>query len=773
MILQPSDALIAAIKRYQAGDQAAFDTIYFESIRYVTKSVLNVLNRVAPDATEDLQQDIIQDTYMTIIAKLDTLNDPYAFLQWAGRIATRHAEHSWRKDIRLHQIEQSEDAALYEIADEDFIPEDILFNKERQAQIRKILDTLPINQYLCVVEYYYNGLKEVEVALKLGMPVNTVKTNLSRARKKLHAAIETEEKRSGVKLYSMSWMLLTIFSEDVMNMLGDVEQDIRILESLHEKIAAGATVLAAGAAAEGTSAMGGSLLGKIIAGILAGVVTVGGVAGGIYQIEQMSIEPTYVSEASPTEPILPCTVTYTLVDARTDDFIHGHTCKVTPISADTSSTYACEGTTTLELTSQYDYLIEISAQGYYAGSFLYRPQENGLNCEWTLKMTPLAADISGEEITYIEQIAQTLPQLDQWENYLLGDDAVVSSKLWQALVNAINQGELIRCQETTRNGDTCYAVNTEDAILFLLNAYGAAPKDIKYGTYDVIFENDGTTMYVAKQEQVTQSIATLTYIGRTTYRKAAAPRESYDSYTIRFYRDRYVNGNLQEDARKYFSAEICKAPDSEYGWMILSYSEDVQGALREVLPRSADGGMDIAQAYRDIDHMLPAEAAVYAERFLGLAEGNYYGVGMDTDAECGIRLVGEYNMGDTSVYKFLFWSKDQYQGTFISGKIIEIDQYDGTRYDEMFLPGDVYIDFKYTPVDEKTGQIIGSHTLIVTSMISDWAQTYTLSGSSVISLVAGKDYALTVCAEGYPDTTVHVNIDENCTDPSLKIIMTN
>lgn len=80
MILKPSEKLLEAIRKYQSGDQAAFDTIYYESIKYVTKSVLNVLNRTAPEASDDLQQDIIQDTYLAIASKLDTLKEPEAFL---------------------------------------------------------------------------------------------------------------------------------------------------------------------------------------------------------------------------------------------------------------------------------------------------------------------------------------------------------------------------------------------------------------------------------------------------------------------------------------------------------------------------------------------------------------------------------------------------------------------------------------------------------------------------------------------------------------------
>ena len=185
MAILASQELIRAIRSYKAGDQQAFEDIYSGSIQYVTRCVLTVLNRTAPGASEDLRQDIIQDTYLTIATKLDTLQSEEAFLQWAGQIATNHALRTWEKDVRRQEREQSEDDMLYELPDERFIPEDILYNLEKQQMIRKMLQELPTSQYLCLVEYFYNGLKETEVAQKLGMPLGTVKTNLSRAKKKL------------------------------------------------------------------------------------------------------------------------------------------------------------------------------------------------------------------------------------------------------------------------------------------------------------------------------------------------------------------------------------------------------------------------------------------------------------------------------------------------------------------------------------------------------------------------------------------------------------
>ena len=322
MIIQPNQELTQAIARYQNGDMAAFDIIYYNSLPYITKCVLNVLNRTAPGASEELRQDIIQDTYMTIADKLNTLQAPGAFFQWAGQIATHHAQRTWNRDLRRQEMEASAEDLDYELMDEDFIPEDILENREKQQQIRKLLDELPTNQYLCIVEYFYNGLKETEVAQKLEMPVNTVKTNLSRAKKKLKAIMEDQQKK-GIKLYSMGWLLAFLFLKDVpMVPVGDPQGPAQMLDSIHGKMgmagsASASAPAAAGAAAGAGHAVAGGVLstvwGKIVAGVVAVVavagMTVGGQAllGGLIGQEETA-KPTYVTLPDDYDPMTGQTV---------------------------------------------------------------------------------------------------------------------------------------------------------------------------------------------------------------------------------------------------------------------------------------------------------------------------------------------------------------------------------------------------------------------------------------------------------------------------------
>ena len=324
--------MIKVIRDYKSGNQQAFEELYKWSLPYLTKCVLNVLNRICSGANEDLLQDVLQDTYLTIAQKIDTLQNDEAFFQWAGQIATNHALRAGKKESFGQSGCQEGEDPLLELPDERFIPEDILENKEKRDLIRAMIRELPTPQYLCVVEYFYNGLKEREIAEKLDMPLGTVKTNLSRAKKKMKEIIGTHEKKHGVKLYNMAWLLLLLFVDDLKAMVVNpavAEETLAAVTSrlLGSGVSAGATTAVGGTAGTtvtaggvggtvattvGTgSAAGGVMAGlgvKIAAGVLAAVMAVGTavMAIGFSKRETRREEPvsTAAEMVEVSEPVL-------------------------------------------------------------------------------------------------------------------------------------------------------------------------------------------------------------------------------------------------------------------------------------------------------------------------------------------------------------------------------------------------------------------------------------------------------------------------------------
>lgn len=301
-IIQPSAELTQAIRNYKAGDQQAFERIYSLSAPYLSKCIYNVISRTA-GASDELLQDILQDTFLTVAEKLDTLQNEQAYFQWAGQIATNHALRTWKKENHRQEMEQSEEDMLYDLPDDQFIPEDILENKQKQQMIRDMLRSLPTAQYLCVVEYFYNGLKEAEIAEKLDMPLGTVKTNIFRAKKKMRELIGTHEKKHGVKLYSMSAVLvLLLWRESSKAPAVAAAAAPATLGAVKTVAAKTAATTVAKKAAVG---IGAKLSTKIAAGVTAATLVAGGTGAAIWAGSQENAPPVYIPPTTVTEAALP------------------------------------------------------------------------------------------------------------------------------------------------------------------------------------------------------------------------------------------------------------------------------------------------------------------------------------------------------------------------------------------------------------------------------------------------------------------------------------
>ena len=202
-----------AIEVYLSGDKSAFTTIYNESVKYIYVCVRNVLN--GNDNSEDMIEDVVQDTFVEISTHLDSLQNINTYFSWAGMIATRKCYEYIKKSKKYVLL--NEDESFDNLSDDDdIIPEEIVQNKEKQRLIIEIINNeLNEMQKLCVVAFYYNEMKQSDIAKELGISENTVKSYLFRAKSKIKNGVEDLEKKKGTKLYSVAPLLLLLFTKDV------------------------------------------------------------------------------------------------------------------------------------------------------------------------------------------------------------------------------------------------------------------------------------------------------------------------------------------------------------------------------------------------------------------------------------------------------------------------------------------------------------------------------------------------------------------------------
>lgn len=276
--MEPTQRLRQAVKDYREGKAEAFTPLYEESNRYIYTCIYKVME--GNDNAQDTITDMMQDTYLEISKSISQLEDEERFLQWAGMIATRKC-YAYLKKNKKYVLLKEEDSTFDNLSDsESIIPEEVMQDKEKQRLVREIIEKeLTEMQKLCLIAFYYNQQKQSEIAQELGIPENTVKTNLSRARAKIKEGVLDLEKKDGIRLHSVAPLLLLLFKEDVQAMVVPTQ----ITESVLSSVAASAgTKGAGGLLGKITSA---SMKTKVIGGIV-GIAALGAIGGTMLMANQ-------------------------------------------------------------------------------------------------------------------------------------------------------------------------------------------------------------------------------------------------------------------------------------------------------------------------------------------------------------------------------------------------------------------------------------------------------------------------------------------------------
>lgn len=213
--MEATTELKQAVRECREGKTEAFTRLYEESSKYIYTCIYNAMR--GNDNVEDAVCDIMQDTYVEISRSITKLDNEDSFLSWAAKIAVRKC-YAWLKKNKKYVLLQEEDDTLENLAEDDnIIPESVMQDREKQRLVREIIETrLTEMQKLCIIAYYYNEQKQSEIAQELGIPENTVKTNLSRAKARIKTGVLELEEKEGTRLYSVAPFLLLLFNEDVL-----------------------------------------------------------------------------------------------------------------------------------------------------------------------------------------------------------------------------------------------------------------------------------------------------------------------------------------------------------------------------------------------------------------------------------------------------------------------------------------------------------------------------------------------------------------------------
>lgn len=136
-------------------------------------------------------EDATQETLLRLWNHLPTIN-LFSTRAWLFRITRNYCVDQIRR--RSNRAVAIEEDALEERPDDFAVDPGVAADSSfRLEQGRRVLLKLPESLRSVFVLYEVNGLRYREIADVLGIPINTVKVNLLRAREKLSKLIPKEE----------------------------------------------------------------------------------------------------------------------------------------------------------------------------------------------------------------------------------------------------------------------------------------------------------------------------------------------------------------------------------------------------------------------------------------------------------------------------------------------------------------------------------------------------------------------------------------------------
>ena len=173
---------VALITRILAGDETAFESLIKKYQKQVHAQALRQIDDF------QIAEDIVQETFVQVYQKLDTLEDPTRFPKWLHVIVNRRCI-AWLRKNRL-QTQPLEETDISEIETEAYsrhiAEEHARTTAEAQRDlVKKLLAKLKESDREVITLHYFEEMTSSEIGEFLGVSENTVKSRLQRARQRL------------------------------------------------------------------------------------------------------------------------------------------------------------------------------------------------------------------------------------------------------------------------------------------------------------------------------------------------------------------------------------------------------------------------------------------------------------------------------------------------------------------------------------------------------------------------------------------------------------
>lgn len=169
------DILLKECKRGKAGSQE-------ELYRRFASAMYGLCLQYA--SNEEDAQDILQDGFIKVFAKLDQVKTPAALPGWIRRIMINTALEKYRSQVILQRVDEVREVQ-HEESGEDAL------ERITCEELVALIQTLTPRYRMVFNLYAIEGFSHQEISEELGISVGTSKSNLSRARSVLQDKIRS------------------------------------------------------------------------------------------------------------------------------------------------------------------------------------------------------------------------------------------------------------------------------------------------------------------------------------------------------------------------------------------------------------------------------------------------------------------------------------------------------------------------------------------------------------------------------------------------------
>ena len=180
------DALLARVAR---GDRKALGDLYERHHR----ALFRYLCQVTRD--QGLAEEILQDSLVALWQGAASFEARSSVRTWLFGIARRQAHNA----LRRRGLSLADEDALADLEDPDPGPEARALGQDDIADLTRHLALLPLIHREVLALNFVNGLSYEEIATVVGVPIGTVRSRLSNAKRALRRSIEQDASSQGAQ----------------------------------------------------------------------------------------------------------------------------------------------------------------------------------------------------------------------------------------------------------------------------------------------------------------------------------------------------------------------------------------------------------------------------------------------------------------------------------------------------------------------------------------------------------------------------------------------